>query len=436
MTDVADSAASRLGALKNAALSDVGLRRGNNQDAFTISLASDDAEWRARGHLFVVADGMGAHAAGELASKMACEAVAHTYRKLADRPAAEALRQAVLAANASIHDRGQANAEFQGMGTTCSALVLLPRTAIVAHVGDSRVYRLRRGTLDQLTFDHSLVWEMTAAGQMPRGEAANFIPKNIITRSLGPHPDVQVDLEGPFPLESGDAFLVCSDGLSGQLKDEEIGALLVALSPAEAVRALIDVANLRGGPDNVTAIVVRVGDVPVADWTPSSPEPADSAAVAVHPLLLGAMALCLLLALVLAVTENYIPALVSVLLAAVFAVVVLVHNLTATAARASARLEGPLGNGPHGTHDCLPSAESAAVAAALAQQLREATRAEHWTLDWARFDTLGEKAQAALARGDYTAAVRHNALAISFMMDEIRRQGARKDHRDSSVLDW
>ena len=90
-------------------------------------------------------------------------------------------------ANASIHERGQANAEFQGMGTTCSVLVLLPDAAIVAHVGDSRVYRLRGGKLEQLTFDHSLVWEMMAAGQMPRGEVASFIPKNIITRSLGPH---------------------------------------------------------------------------------------------------------------------------------------------------------------------------------------------------------------------------------------------------------
>jgi protein phosphatase len=436
MTDVADPAVSRLGALENAALSDVGLRRGNNQDAFTISLASDEADWRLRGHLFVVADGMGAHAAGELASKMACEAVAHTYRKLADRPAAEALRQAIQAANANIHDRGQANAEFQGMGTTCSALVLLPRAALVAHVGDSRVYRLRKGTLDQLTFDHSLVWEMTAAGQMPRGEAANFIPKNIITRSLGPHPDVQVDLEGPFPLEAGDTFLVCSDGLSGQLKDEEIGAFLVALSPAEAVRALVDVANLRGGPDNITAIVVRVGDVPADERAEAKADAPAAASGGMHSLLLGTMSACLTAAIVLAILEYYIPALVTMLVALAATVVVLVESMTGAGGHKTGHVDGPLGSGPHGTHDALPDAESAGAAAALAGQLREATRAEHWTLDWAQFDALGEKAQAALARGDYTTAVRHNALAISFMMDEIRRQGARKDHRDSSVLDW
>lgn len=436
MTDVAESTDRGRGALVNAALTDVGLRRGNNQDAFTVSLAGDDADWRRRGHLLMVADGMGAHAAGELASKMACEAVGHTYRKLTDRPAAEALRRAMLAANANIHERGQANAEFQGMGTTSSALVLLPRVAIVAHVGDSRVYRLRRGKLEQLTFDHSLVWEMTAAGQMPRGEVAAFIPKNIITRSLGPHPDVQVDMEGPFPLQSGDTFLLCSDGLSGQLNDEEIGTLLVALEPADAVRVLVDVANLRGGPDNITAIVARVSSVPADEQTEPPPEPVGSQRATVHPALWGITAVCLLVALALAATGYYIPALVSVLVGAASAVVGLVQNMTAAAPSDAMKLEAPLGSGPHRAYDCVPNAQRVTAVAGLAQQLREATRAEHWTLGWARFDALGEEAQAAVAAGDYTAAVRHHALSISFMMSEIRRQAAHKDHRDSSVLDW
>ncbi len=111
----------------HAALSDVGLRRANNQDSFAVHLAGDDVDWYRRGHLLMVADGMGAHAAGELASKMACESIPHTYRKLTDRGPAEAVRRAVQTANTTIHERGQANAEFQGMGTTCSVLVLLPR---------------------------------------------------------------------------------------------------------------------------------------------------------------------------------------------------------------------------------------------------------------------------------------------------------------------
>jgi protein phosphatase len=435
MTDVAQPAGTWRDALESAVLSDVGLRRGNNQDAYTISMAGDEADWRRRGHLFMVADGMGAHAAGELASKIACESVAHAYRKLLDRPPVEGLHQAVRAANADIHERGQANAEFQGMGTTTSVLVLLPHTAIVAHVGDSRVYRLRAGILEQLTFDHSLVWEMMAAGQIQRGKVASFIPKNIITRSLGPHPDVQVDMEGPFRLQAGDTFLLCSDGLSGQLKDEEIGALLTALEPADAVRALVDVANLRGGPDNITALAVRVLKVPADEQPEPTPEPAEPPGSAAAALLWGATAACLLVALVLALGGYHVAALVGALVGAAVAAAALVHNLTGAPARDAAKLDGPLGSGPHSTQDCAPNAELVAVAAQLAQQLREATRAEHWTLDWKHFNALGEEAQAALAAGDYTAAVRHHALSISFMMNDIRRQAARKDHRDSSVLD-
>ena len=209
----------------------------------------------------MVADGMGAHAAGEMASKMACDLVPHAYQKLSDRPVPEAIHQAVVEANAGIHNRGQANAEFHGMGTTTSVLLILPEGALAAHVGDSRVYRLRRHMLEQLTFDHSLVWEMKAAGQLQGGDLPNFVPKNIITRSLGPHDEVQVDLEGPYPLEEGDTFLLCSDGLTGQVTDEEIGAILGCLSPQQAARMLVDLANLRGGPDNITVIVVRASRV-------------------------------------------------------------------------------------------------------------------------------------------------------------------------------
>ncbi len=244
--------------LEYVALSDVGMRRASNQDAHAEVLAADDESRRRRGHLFVLCDGMGAHAAGELASQMAVEGIPHTYLKLADQPAPDALRKSIVEANHQIHHRGQANLDFQGMGTTASVLAILPQGALVAHVGDSRVYRLRGQRLDQLTFDHSLVWEMSAAGQVPKDALPGFVPKNIITRSLGPHAEVQVDLEGPFPLEVGDTFLLCSDGLSGQVTDEEIGVLLQCLPLADATQVMIDLANLRGGPDNITITVVRV----------------------------------------------------------------------------------------------------------------------------------------------------------------------------------
>src|SRR6185312_8397713 len=166
-------------------------------------------------------------------------------------------------ANNSIHAKGQGSIGFQGMGTTCSCLVLLPQGALVAHIGDSRVYRLRGDWLEQLTFDHSLVWEMAAAGQMSEADVPSYIPKNVITRSLGPHPTVHVDLEGPFTVQTGDKFLICSDGLSGPVNDEELGTILGCLEPQEAADTLVDLANLRGGPDNISVVIAQVdGAVP------------------------------------------------------------------------------------------------------------------------------------------------------------------------------
>jgi protein phosphatase len=243
--------------LRYAAVSDIGMRRLNNQDATLQLPATDQESWQSRGHLFLVADGMGAHAAGELASQMAVQAVAHHYRKHPELSPPESLLRALRGANTEIHQRGQANSEFHNMGTTCSALLLLPQGALVGHVGDSRVYRLRGRTLHQLTFDHSLVWEMQAAGQMANRDLALSIPRNVITRSLGPQPSVQVDLEGPFDIQVGDRFLLCTDGLMAKLEDSEIGLLLAVLPPGESTQLLVDLANIRGGPDNITVVAVE-----------------------------------------------------------------------------------------------------------------------------------------------------------------------------------
>ena len=145
------------------------------------------------GHFFLVADGMGAHAAGELASKLASELIPHHFSKFHDLAPAEALHKAITESNAEIYRRGQANIEFRNMGTTVSVLTLLPEGAVVGHVGDSRVYQLHNDRLYQLTFDHSLVWEMQAAGEVTDETArSGVIPKNVITRSLGPNAAVQI----------------------------------------------------------------------------------------------------------------------------------------------------------------------------------------------------------------------------------------------------
>ena len=146
--------------LEYASLSDIGLQRSNNQDSLAVMPAASPNLWQQRGDLFVVADGMGGHAAGELASKLSTDTVPLVYHKLLDRTPAEAALAAVEETNAQIHSRGQAIVDFKGMGTTTTVLILLPYGALLAHVGDSRAYRLRGNRIEQLTFDHSLVWEM------------------------------------------------------------------------------------------------------------------------------------------------------------------------------------------------------------------------------------------------------------------------------------
>ena len=223
--------------LQHAAVTDVGMRRSNNQDSYAVVLAGDVENWFSRGHLFIVADGMGAHAAGELASKLAVDNISHLYHKHHELSPPEALQKAIIETNAEIHRKGQANAEFHNMGTTSSVLVLLPHGALVAHVGDSRIYRLRGDTFRQLTFDHSLVWEMKHSGQVPEGVDVNTLaPKNVITRSLGPNEKVKVDFEGPYPVAQGDVFLMCSDGLTGRVEDHEIALILATLPAKEAAR--------------------------------------------------------------------------------------------------------------------------------------------------------------------------------------------------------
>jgi serine/threonine protein phosphatase PrpC len=240
---------------------DVGVRRSHNQDAHAVMVATDDEHWQQVGHVFLIADGMGGHAVGELAAKIAVDNIPHIFSKYAKEGAAAAMRRAFVEANSIINTRGEQNREFKSMGTTGIALVLRPEGAWVGHVGDSRAYRVRGGVIEQLTFDHSYLWEL-ARRQRKNPEDMVGVQANLISRSLGSLPNVQVDIEGPHPLERGDVFLLCSDGLSGQVNDRVIGSVMTALPPAEAVRFLVHMANLQGGPDNSTVIVVRVGGEP------------------------------------------------------------------------------------------------------------------------------------------------------------------------------
>ncbi len=243
----------------DAATTDTGMRRANNQDSHSVVRASNAEVWRQRGHLFMVADGMGGHAVGELASKLACDNIPFNYVKARNVPPSEAITKAYREVGALIHSRAAANSDFKGMGTTCTTLILLPEGALVAHVGDSRAYRVRQGRIDQLSFDHSMVWELMKRNLLPADGANLSVHKNVITRSLGSDPKVEVDVEGPLAVEPNDVYLLCSDGLSGPVTDPEMGAFAENFHPKDAGRYLISLANLRGGNDNITAVVLRIG---------------------------------------------------------------------------------------------------------------------------------------------------------------------------------
>jgi PPM family protein phosphatase len=241
--------------LRYAARSDVGMIRSGNEDSYD---ATDNAN---RG-LFVVADGMGGHAAGEVASLMAVQTVMKEVADLkeiddagnAGNKLAEALRQA----NRNIHDRMLAESDKQGMGTTASVLVIDQKRYLIGQVGDSRVYLLRDGALQQVTKDHSYVQEQVDAGFLTPEQAKYHPYSNVITRCVGASENVEPDIyRGDVKI--GDVFLVCSDGLTGMVDDRRIHTLLMSRAePDRKVHSLISEANGRGGLDNITAIVVHV----------------------------------------------------------------------------------------------------------------------------------------------------------------------------------
>ena len=419
--------------LQVASASDLGLRRANNQDSKAVLLASGGEKWESRGHLFLVADGMGAHAAGELASKLASDIVPLTYYKLANVTAPEALLAAVHEANNQINARGQASDDFKGMGTTLSTLVLLPQGSLTAQVGDSRVYRLRNHRIEQLTFDHSLVWELRASGQFGDQEVPSYVRKNIITRSLGPNPQVQVDLEGPAAVQVGDKFLLCSDGLSGLVQDDEIGKILGCLEPNEAVRALVDLANLRGGPDNITVIVVAV-IAPLAARPGAAADGAGGGKPArpVHPLVWSLLGIFALAALGLAAARSWVFALLALGGVVGSGIAALVQRHGGEENRYQGR---PLGKGPYTASDCVPDAPFVVRLGQIAGELRQAARAEDWAIDWSRFDAHASQGAAAAQAKEFDPAIREYCHAISFMMNELKNQRSRRRPGDASAVD-
>lgn len=413
------------GGVRCAAVSDVGMRRSSNQDSLAVALAEDEKQLHCRGHLFVVADGMGAHAAGELASQLATDNIPHAYLKRRDLPPWESIVAAVEDANGRIHAKGQNSVDFHGMGTTCSCLLLLPEGAVAAHVGDSRVYRLRGTSIEQLTFDHSLVWEMAAAGHASEDEVPAYVPKNVITRSLGPHPSVKVDVEGPLPVRPGDRYLLCSDGLTGPLSPTLIGMVLSSLSPDEAAQTLVDLANLLGGPDNITAIVAEVG-------TPSSGRGKrdcddGGATLASSPasgndawLFGGVVGVAIIAAVGLAGAGMWIGAAVSGALALAVGGAWAVRHSAEQDNPVNGRSCSPFGKGPYRKYAAAPSAENIEMLSDIVRQLEDLEDQRKWPFDWREIHEDRGRALRAIGSGDFTAAVVAYSSAVRRLMQAVR----------------
>ena len=246
---------------RSAARTDVGMKRDHNEDSF---LVNEDIG------LYVVCDGMGGHAGGETASRLAVQTIEKELisaklriddpfsakASLPESPLAGVLREAVEGACAAVFRSSRANPELAGMGTTCISLLVQGEHAIVGHVGDSRAYLVRAGQVWQLSEDHSLVNEQVRAGLLTEEEAKHSRLKNIITRSVGFEEDVLVDVVG-VETRSGDKFLLCSDGLSNLIDNDEIRDALVQTELDQVPEMLIQLANSRGGDDNITVIAVH-----------------------------------------------------------------------------------------------------------------------------------------------------------------------------------
>ena len=237
--------------LSSFATSDVGRMRSGNEDSYFCGQT-----------VFAVADGLGGHQGGEVASAAAVEPLARLDSREFTDPsaAAEALANAIREGNEAILDRAADDPSLYGMGTTVTAAAVAGgRHLQLAHVGDSRAYLLREGALDQLTTDHTVVGELVRRGRLTPEQAAIHPERSILTRAVGLDPRVPVDLPDPLALRSGDQLLLCSDGLTEAVDDDQLTELLSAAPDGQAAcRSLIDAANDAGGPDNITVVLVRV----------------------------------------------------------------------------------------------------------------------------------------------------------------------------------
>jgi protein phosphatase len=248
-----------------AMLTDIGCRRRVNEDACHYVQPADPETLARRGTLAIVADGMGGYAGGEIASRLAVEVISRAYYDSVEAAPA-ALAAAFRRASREIYRTAMKDRRLRGMGTTCTALVILNGQAFCAHVGDSRLYLIRDGEIYLMTEDHSAVREMVRRGLISAAAARHHEDRNIILRALGTHPEVKIMLwDKPFQARPADQFVLCSDGLSSLVEDEEIRRAAIPAEPGAACANLIALAKERGGHDNITVGLIRLGPTDIIE---------------------------------------------------------------------------------------------------------------------------------------------------------------------------
>lgn len=241
-------------------LTDLGVRRQQNEDYFLYIEPESDEEFAVKGRLLLVADGMGGHNGGEVASGIAAAALREAFLNANGEEPRSILLHGFSQAQQEIVARGSETGNLNGMGTTCTAVILRNGELSYGHIGDSRLYLLRDGILTQLTEDHTLVHQLVKGGALSNDEAAAYQQKNVLTAALGMRSDaVPADFsDKPFPLMPGDTLIVSSDGLHGLIDDREIAEIADSQSPNDACHALLNIAIERGAPDNITVQILRV----------------------------------------------------------------------------------------------------------------------------------------------------------------------------------
>jgi len=234
-----------------------GLKRADNQDAWGRFPEDGQGLLSPKGQLFMVADGMGGHAGGREASGLAVRLVPEAYFADPDENIAACLERAFAAANEQIYQRAKDSLEFHGMGTTCTALVLKDDRVYVAHLGDSRAYRITKSKIEQLTQDHTKVAEMLRLGILTREEALHHPEKSHLYRALGIAATMPAEVSGAEPLRAGEHYLLCTDGIA-KVELPEVKRIVLENSPPDACNQLIEEANKRGGSDNSTVQVIAI----------------------------------------------------------------------------------------------------------------------------------------------------------------------------------